>query len=289
MAHRPGEDRRIDALGVRRRIPPSGSSEHATRGVCRRPAVQVRRPGAVQPGSDKQIHRARELYSQTPGPVRLARRIRAHPRRHEPGKWDVEGSTGIRYGANSYCPLRVAVLPPGPDSCRKNQLMDGGRTMRYSTGWLWDEFATEPGGDLAIFDHDEGFPFPLSPFRRVEYTSYLRRYPRAAVFAYSPGSGCGSGRTGLPAARPALPPDVADRVRPIPHLAPRPGRHALAYCVFLSNAARFVERFEMGDVPFCFTLYPGGGFQLNDDRSDHALRRVCSSPLFRGVIVTQSV
>jgi glycosyltransferase involved in cell wall biosynthesis len=151
--------------------------------------------------------------------------------------------------------------------------------MRHVTDWLWDEFASEPGGDLAIYDHDEGFAFPRSPFRRAEYTSYLRRYSRAAVYA------CDAG----PSAQAALPPDVADRVFPIPVVAPRPGRHALAYCVFLVNAARFVDLFEAADIPFCFTLYPGGGFQLNDARSDSDLRRVCASSQFRGVIVTQSV
>jgi glycosyltransferase involved in cell wall biosynthesis len=151
--------------------------------------------------------------------------------------------------------------------------------LRQITDWLWDEFTAEPGGDLAIYDHDEGFAFPRSPFRRAEYTSYLRRYARAAVYA------CDAG----PSVRAALPPDVADRVFPIPVVTPRPGRHALAYCVFLVNAVRFVDRFEAADIPFCFTLYPGGGFQLNDVRSDRDLRRVCASPLFRGVFVTQSV
>jgi glycosyltransferase involved in cell wall biosynthesis len=160
--------------------------------------------------------------------------------------------------------------------------------MRYGTQWLWAEFAAESGGDLAVCDYDEGFAFPRSPFRRVEYTSYLRRY-RAAVYAFSAGPDVELGRPGAPESRAGLPSDVAGRVFPIPAVTPRPGRHKLAYCVFLSNAARFVDRFEAADLPFCFTLYPGGGFQLNHDRSDRDLRRVCSSPLFRGVIVTQSV
>jgi glycosyltransferase involved in cell wall biosynthesis len=160
--------------------------------------------------------------------------------------------------------------------------------MRYGTEWLWDEFAAEPGGDLAIFEHDEGFAFPRSPFRRVEYTSYLRRY-RAAVYAFSAGPDLGPARPGTAESRAGLSADVADRVYPIPAITPRPGRHKLAYCVFLSNTTRFVDLFERADLPFGFTLYPGGGFQLNHNRSDRDLKRVCSSPLFRGVIVTQSV
>jgi glycosyltransferase involved in cell wall biosynthesis len=38
-----------------------------------------------------------------------------------------------------------------------------------------------------------------------------------------------------------------------------------------------------------FTLYPGGMFGLNSDRSDMMLRRVTFSPCFRKVIVTQRV
>ncbi len=47
--------------------------------------------------------------------------------------------------------------------------------------------------------------------------------------------------------------------------------------------------FHGHSVPFVFTLYPGGGFQLDQDESDEKLRRVCSSPNFEKVIVTQKI
>lgn len=47
----------------------------------------------------------------------------------------------------------------------------------------------------------------------------------------------------------------------------------------------WLEKFK---VPFIFTLYPGGGFILNDDESDFKLKKVFSSSMFKKVIVTQS-
>jgi glycosyltransferase involved in cell wall biosynthesis len=43
------------------------------------------------------------------------------------------------------------------------------------------------------------------------------------------------------------------------------------------------------DVPFVITLYPGGGFRLNEPESDRQLRAVCSSPNLKKVIATQRV
>ncbi len=54
--------------------------------------------------------------------------------------------------------------------------------------------------------------------------------------------------------------------------------------------AKYYKVFEMElEIPFVFTLYPGGGFGLNVANSDEMLTRVFSSPCFRKVIVTQKV
>jgi glycosyltransferase involved in cell wall biosynthesis len=63
----------------------------------------------------------------------------------------------------------------------------------------------------------------------------------------------------------------------------------VAYAVFIENAFNFIEQIEAAQIPFIFTLYPGGGFQLNNKVSDEKLRRVFASPFFRKVIVTQNV
>ena len=63
----------------------------------------------------------------------------------------------------------------------------------------------------------------------------------------------------------------------------------LAYTVFINNAFQFIEPLEQANLPFAFTLYPGGGFQVDDNMCDAKLRRVLTSPCFRKVIVTQKI
>ena len=63
----------------------------------------------------------------------------------------------------------------------------------------------------------------------------------------------------------------------------------LAYFVFLNNAYNFLRFVNIFDVKFVFTLYPGGGFDLNDLLSDQKLESVFNSKYFQKVIVTQNV
>lgn len=61
----------------------------------------------------------------------------------------------------------------------------------------------------------------------------------------------------------------------------------LFYCVFLNIICNNLSWLEKHSIPFIFTLYPGGGFNVNDSWSDERLRRVLKSPQFKKVIVTQ--
>ena len=62
------------------------------------------------------------------------------------------------------------------------------------------------------------------------------------------------------------------------------------YTVFLHNAfSHGIDIAEQLDVPFVYSLYPGGMFSLNDEKSDNMLTRVLTSPNFQKVIVTQKV
>lgn len=63
----------------------------------------------------------------------------------------------------------------------------------------------------------------------------------------------------------------------------------LFYCVFISNIYKFIKILEKKEVKFVFTLYPGGGFQMYNQRSDFMLKRVLSSNMFQKVIVTQQI
>jgi glycosyltransferase involved in cell wall biosynthesis len=61
----------------------------------------------------------------------------------------------------------------------------------------------------------------------------------------------------------------------------------LFYCVFINNIYSYLNVLEKFKIPFIFTLYPGGGFRMNDTITDNKLKNVFASHLFRKVIVTQ--
>lgn len=63
----------------------------------------------------------------------------------------------------------------------------------------------------------------------------------------------------------------------------------LAYSYFLAETYVLLPFYEKNKIPFTFVLYPGGAFGLDFDKSDEMLTRICSSPYFRGVIVTQAI
>lgn len=64
----------------------------------------------------------------------------------------------------------------------------------------------------------------------------------------------------------------------------------ILYSIFLKDTYRFVLPLaNKYDIPFVFTLYPGGQFELEDSESDRKLKEIFSSPNFRRVIVTQKI
>lgn len=63
----------------------------------------------------------------------------------------------------------------------------------------------------------------------------------------------------------------------------------IAIITFLGNVYNYLPFLEKNEIPFIFTLYPGGSFALNDVISDKKLIRVLESKFFRKVIVTQKI
>lgn len=133
---------------------------------------------------------------------------------------------------------------------------------------------------------DEQLPYVLSPFREIEYRNILLQF-NGSILATFRADGLG---------------DSNERARAIRNLALRepllprrlvsfdpqvPFASKMAYVVFLDSAYRFVKRWP--HVPFVFTLYPGGGFNLYDRESDQKLSEVIRSETFRGVLATQPV
>jgi glycosyltransferase involved in cell wall biosynthesis len=135
---------------------------------------------------------------------------------------------------------------------------------------------------------DDFFPHPISGFRFEEFSSYLEEMRGVSIH-------CNGGSLYAVAEKRSIEVIIAQHIAAQPRhfgrvqpLLPGPLPEADAYyAIFLHNIARYVDAIERTERPFAFTLYPGGGFRLNDQCSDDMLARVCSSPSLRKVIVTQ--
>jgi len=140
-------------------------------------------------------------------------------------------------------------------------------------------------GELVVFD--DYFPNLLSAFRIAEFNSYLAEFPSAEVHSTCAvrGSEGASYREAL-AEYDSRFPEFAGRV--VPYDPRRIVRARLAYIVFVHNVAFFLKTIERNRLPFVYTLYPGGGLQLNTPSGDARLQ-VMQSPWFRKVIVTQRI
>ena len=63
----------------------------------------------------------------------------------------------------------------------------------------------------------------------------------------------------------------------------------LAYSYFLAETYVLLPFLEKNKIPFVFVLYPGGGFGLNNKKSDLMLTKIFKSKYFKGVITTQAI
>lgn len=146
------------------------------------------------------------------------------------------------------------------------------------------------GSRAAIQLFDTSFPSRLSSFRFGEFSAYLRELPdsriqssiwdikhlhRADTFATMARQFAVESGTDL---------------RRIELFRGQPVTAAVGYSVFLNNANLFFsEHANAGIDAFAFTLYPGGGFELADARSDHKLRRLCDDDRLGKIITTQNL
>lgn len=141
--------------------------------------------------------------------------------------------------------------------------------------------------DLIIFDNI--YPHPVSGFRHEEFTVLLSEFRKSKIILY-------------PSAYSVLKTPVSEHKKHIKELVSlnmqlqiklelKKGfvniNTKLFYCVFLGNIFDNLEWIEKNKIPFVFTLYPGGGFHVDDILSDMKLKKVLESPMFRKVIVNQ--
>ncbi len=142
--------------------------------------------------------------------------------------------------------------------------------------------------DLLVFD--DTFPNKLSAFRYAEYSEYLKSIPNCHVIRVGETPvfyGANKEYKDVLEEYYTLHPSHSKRIHEFTSAANISAK--LAYCVFLSLAHDYLPHFENLNLPFVFTLYPGGCFEMNQPNSDAMLKRVMSSPLFQKVIVSQRI
>lgn len=191
-----------------------------------------------------------------------------------------EGRTqDLRHVSGTSC----AVYMPGLSARRQ-------ANVRRNPGRSFDLTLTARDVPRKLVVLDDTFPNLQSAFRIAEYNAYLERWGDATVYSTA------QKRVSLRQERGFG--QVLDEYAGVyPGLASRVFRFGgevdlkgdLAYFIFLGNAARFIHTIDANDTPFAFTLYPGGGFKIDQQDSDEVLRRTCSSPNFKKVIATQRI
>jgi lipopolysaccharide transport system ATP-binding protein len=134
------------------------------------------------------------------------------------------------------------------------------------------------GSGLVIVD--DWFPNLLSGFRIAEFLHHLRVFPGLRVVSTNPDI---SHFVRFAKSYP----DVSDRV--LPWRAETLNGMRAAWFVFLNNAHTWLAEMEQRSIPFVFTLYPGGGFNLGDPESEAKLARLLASPMLTAVIATQPI
>lgn len=144
-----------------------------------------------------------------------------------------------------------------------------------------------PGYELIIYD--DFYPHPLSGFRYEEFTYLLKNIPGSKAML------TGGAYTHFNLSPEQHKTHIDEVVSKNPEIAHSiqiingkiDARSKLFYCVFLNNIFQKLSWLEENDIPFIFTLYPGGGFMPGAEETESRLKRLFASPCFRKVIVTQ--
>lgn len=142
--------------------------------------------------------------------------------------------------------------------------------------------------DMLIFD--DVFPAPRSGFRFEEFTMYLSEFPNSMVITSGvslPVLGDESLRSLIQKFQRSYPEFGHQVMESVGSFPAKLGK--LIYVNFFTNAYALLPIAEQARVPFAFTLYPGGGFVLNNAECDRKLKRIFDSPCFLKVIVTQQI
>ena len=147
--------------------------------------------------------------------------------------------------------------------------------------------------DNVLIIFDDIFPSVYSPFRYEEYTEYIKYFEN--VFIFTTGKSLravGETRNLKEVIEEFEEKDYRykgkvfelndENIKKIKEY-----KNKISILTFLANVRENFKLLEKYEIPFIFTLYPGGGFVLNDEDCDLELRKICCSKYFKKVIVTQ--
>lgn len=142
--------------------------------------------------------------------------------------------------------------------------------------------------DIIIFD--DILPSNLSPWRNYEYENLCKEFPNTYIYTdltsykgYTLNYSFDENNEHLVSHYPFL----KNKIKKLKKTSNF--RAKLGYTLFYNNVIRNIKYFERYSIPFVFTLYPGGGFELNNKEVNDNLKKIFDSDLFRGVIVNQYV
>lgn len=155
--------------------------------------------------------------------------------------------------------------------------------------------------DFSLIILDDIFPSEMSPFRYEEFMYYFKK------FNYTYAATTGKSMS-LLEEKNSVNDIISDFENKHPNLKGRiynislknrkevlnkitKLRNPLAVIVFnqnmINDTYNNLQFLEENNIPFIFTLYPGGGFIINNKESDEKLKNIFNSRFFRKVIVTQ--
>ncbi|MCB9426765.1 MAG: hypothetical protein H6584_07020 [Flavobacteriales bacterium] len=141
--------------------------------------------------------------------------------------------------------------------------------------------------DIIIFD--DFIPSLLSPWRSYEYAEICKEFENVKIYSslttyqnYNQGRSYSTNKSKLCKIYPSL----KNTIQKFKHHKEYKGR--LAYFLFYNNLVYFFPTIIKNNIPFTFTLYPGGGFCFFDEKIDSFLTEVLKNKLCKGVIVNQS-
>lgn len=152
-------------------------------------------------------------------------------------------------------------------------------------------FYKNPFKKYDIVMYDTIFPNPLSGFRMAEFSRYLNTFANCKIItSHKSYSVVNQDETDFKRDLTTFKINnkfIKNKISTIKFL--NNANAKIFYCIFYNHIVTVYKQLNRLKIPYLFTLYPGGGFNIECDTVKENLKLICSSPQFRGVIVTQKI